>query len=97
MSKSEVSFISRKVFARIDETKCDFYTAYRDIFSDWGIMCPHPQEKRLYLGWLQLSVHTSANKWFKCSCCNTIVVNVDWMKERLSRGESVRCEKSGKI
>ena len=69
MSRSEISFITKKVFSHIEEKKCDFYTAYHEVFADWGIMCSHPQEKRLYLGWLQLSVHNSQNKWFRCSCC----------------------------
>jgi hypothetical protein len=51
----------------------DPYKVYVGIMSEWGIMCHHPQSKRMYEGTERSEFHTDRYKWFFCECCESHV------------------------
>lgn len=57
----------------IDET----YSAYVFTLHTWGIMCPHPQQHRLYDGFKHSDspIDFESSKWFNCILCSAAVIN----------------------
>ena len=56
----------------------DPYSAYIFVLSKYGIMCPHPQNKRFYDGHKKSDVVLKNYKWYNCNMCSCAVINEDW-------------------
>lgn len=52
---------------------------YAETLHLWGIMCPHPQQERLYEGGIanEHPVDFASSQWFDCRVCKTRVINRD--------------------
>lgn len=52
---------------------------HAELLHNWGVMCPHPSDYRLYNGMSQAATRPSFSEasWFSCSICNTRVINFD--------------------
>lgn len=53
------------------------YKTYAEVLSDWGVMCPHPTDKRLYDG-SKIFTETDMFRWFDCTMCGCAVINPLW-------------------
>lgn len=53
----------------------DPYDIYSQVMADWGIMCHHPQTRRLYEGKEKLAYHDTKYRWFMCTCCKAHVIS----------------------
>lgn len=52
------------------------YIAYADTLHKWGVMCPHPQQLRLYDGQSSdVPIDFQTFKWFECKLCSAEVIN----------------------
>ena len=53
------------------------YVAYVDTLHSWGVMCPHPQGHRLYMGFQASDTPLPASDapWFNCRLCGAGVFN----------------------
>jgi len=47
------------------------------VIHSWGVMCPHPQERRSYedFPWSELPVAFEERQWYSCGVCECIVIN----------------------
>jgi hypothetical protein len=73
----------------VDKQKRDPYVVYADELSNWGIMCPHPQHKRLYGGTVRSEVPVGSHRWYLCECCASHCPNdalPDWLVGKASGG-----------
>jgi hypothetical protein len=50
---------------------------YLRVMHSWGVICPHPQESRMYEGlyWSDSSVDFEECQWYVCQVCECIVIN----------------------
>lgn len=53
----------------------DPYEVYVEVMADWGVMCHHPQSRRLYEGNLKFDYPNSSYRWYLCTCCGSHVPN----------------------
>jgi hypothetical protein len=53
------------------------HTLYLGVMHSWGVICPHPQDRRVYEGlyWSDSSVPFDECSWYSCGVCNCIVIN----------------------
>jgi hypothetical protein len=79
LDDEERELVSHDVLTAIQrEAGVDEYEIYSRTLADWGVMCPHPQVKRLYEGKQRLDVPAGLLgmfKWYFCECCKTYVLN----------------------
>jgi hypothetical protein len=77
----ELAIINRTFFERIREIAPDdlsgIYAAYLQTLHEWGVMCPHPRELRLYDGWRKSDVPlpSTESRWYECGLCRAAVIN----------------------
>lgn len=76
----EKQIVSDDFFSRRQDGK-DMGKNYLEVLSSWGIICPHPQDRRLYEGSIRSEHHESNRHWFICEMCECHVINDAWMKE----------------
>ncbi len=71
--------VNRDVFSNIRSSDGDPYVVYANVLSSWGIMCPHPQTRRLYGGYRRHRVAQPVSRyfWYECECCGTLAPNTD--------------------
>lgn len=75
LEEEDRSRISSEFFALIKRSpELDHYTVFSELLSEWGVMCPHPQDQRLYSGREKMLMHSDKHRWFFCSCCRTNVM-----------------------
>lgn len=86
IDKSDLSMIAAEVF-KLAESIEDPYEAYIKVISKYGIMCPHPQNKRLYGGYLKSASQRFDFRWFNCGMCECSVIDdsYDESSERPSK------------
>lgn len=79
LSAREARMVNRDVFASIRESADDPYKLYARVLSSWGVMCPHPQSKRLYAGLQRFHTPQPASRyhWYSCECCGSLSVNLE--------------------
>jgi len=73
----------------LDKQRRDPYAVYAEELSNWGIMCPHPQHKRLYAGLVRSEAPVGSHRWYLCECCQAQVPNdalPSWLVGRASGG-----------
>lgn len=77
LSAKDIRTISKEIFSTIGSSMGDKdpYEIYIEVMMKWGIMCPHPQYKRLYEGKHRMSFPTCKYRWFLCECCSSCVIN----------------------
>lgn len=77
LSAKEQRLVAHDVFSSIRESKDDPYRVYASVVSSWGLMCTHPQSKRLYDGKFRYNVSPAADKhrWYHCECCGSSTIN----------------------
>lgn len=78
LSTEEMAILSTEIFSQMqkrDPEKTDMYEVYTGVLADWGVMCPHPQHKRLYEGKVESPVPKLNFKWYRCLACGCEVVN----------------------
>lgn len=83
LSSVEQQIISDEVFKKIRRRKLeeDHFSIYLEVLNEWGIICPHPIEKRLYVGRYRSKMPTASYSWFKCEACSCLTVNELWIAE----------------
>jgi len=71
--------VNRDVFTSIRENEGDPYKLYARVLSSWGVMCPHPQSKRLYGGVRRFHMPQPVFRyhWYSCECCGALTMNSD--------------------
>jgi len=74
ISQSDMSLIAYEIF-RLIKNYDDPYDAYILVLSKYGIMCPHPQIKRLYNGFKKSMSPLANFKWYNCSMCKCAAIN----------------------
>lgn len=85
LDEDDRSRISADFFSALKRSPAsDHYELFSEVLSAWGVMCPHPQDKRLYVGKERLILHTDKHKWFYCECCQTGVINREY-KPRIQK------------
>lgn len=64
LSKDERELVASEFFAAVwvDAQKHDYYEIYARVLASWGIMCPHPEDRRDY-----------ASRYMVCSACQAII------------------------
>lgn len=81
LSTEEIMLINASLFNEMrlseSETLDDYYQIYIKTLHSWGIMCPHPQYKRLYYGNIksEYPINFEHSKWYDCLLCGTSVIN----------------------
>jgi hypothetical protein len=78
LESNERSWLATKIFqlfGPLDEQSK--YEAYMNVLHEYGIMCPHPQHKRLYGGTEQLPKPSDQHLWYDCTMCSCTVLNED--------------------
>jgi len=88
LSLDAATRISRMIIERVkmraggekDPDPQVYYQALLEVFSEWGIMCPHPEHLRGYSSKAVETVVTDGvgmifSRWFSCSLCNAAVIN----------------------
>lgn len=75
LSEEECDIIASEVFKlkKISDEE-NIQNLYFYILSDFGVMCPHPQEERRYEGTRQKQINEIGN-WYKCLLCHCLVLN----------------------
>jgi len=58
----------------------DMDKSYIKVLSKYGIVCPHPSEKRLYSGTTRSKKPLVVHRWYDCEMCDCSVFNEHWMK-----------------
>lgn len=71
LGRIKVNSIEKKLSAD------DYYDLYAHALADWGVMCPHPHDRRLYDGEKSF-VESSSHRWFICQMCKCAVINSFW-------------------
>lgn len=70
LTVEEVQVINSTFFERVQkdppENIEDMYRIYIETLHEWGVMCPHPIERRRY---------SSCGRWYDCSLCQAAVVH----------------------
>lgn len=53
------------------------HVLYLRVMHSWGVICPHPQESRMYEGlyWSDSQVKFAECSWYACGICECIVIN----------------------
>lgn len=53
------------------------HVLYLRVMHSWGVICPHPQESRMYEGlyWSDSGVGFDECPWYVCGVCECIVIN----------------------
>jgi hypothetical protein len=74
----DMSQIAGEIF-RLAKTMDDPYQAYVSVISKYGIICPHPQKKRLYDGRHKSDVPVERYRWYDCTMCGCSAFNEHWM------------------
>lgn len=74
LTDSELSLISRDFFSRAlyARRQADPYSVYSDVLSSWGVMCPHPADRRETV---QIKKDTSVGRFFICKCCGSRIMD----------------------
>lgn len=81
LTEEELKLVNASFFRRIHESEAKelgrIYDAYVQTLHEWGIMCPHPIEHRLYEGWQSAGspLQHSESKWYQCGLCQAAVIN----------------------
>lgn len=77
LSDFEKNQFSKQFFNALflDKQRRDPYTVYVEELFSWGIMCPHPQHKRLYGGTVRSESPVDSYRWYLCECCQCPVPN----------------------
>ena len=71
----EVARIATEVFKRIgDNRDDDMHEHYLAVLIENGLMCPHPQHKRLY-GGEKSTIPLTTPAWYDCEMCRCSVFN----------------------
>lgn len=73
----DMVLISNKIFRSLSKTnnEDEMYNAYLSVLAEHGIICPHPQHKRLYCGYFQSKEPLSSYPWYECTMCGCGVIN----------------------
>ncbi len=84
LSSAEQQMVAKDIFSSIGKTGGDPYRIYAKVLSTWGIMCPHPQSKRLYGGRKRYPLPQLSEKypWYLCECCESTCSNTDGPDQR---------------
>jgi hypothetical protein len=53
----------------------EVYERYLRFLSSWGIMCPHPQERRSYPSHGSSVLPKQDDEWYTCGVCKCVVIN----------------------
>lgn len=80
LDHSELELVNREFLDRLQGRAEDIdqiYEAYAQALHSWGIICPHPQQHRMYDGFHKTDVPLKfdESRWFECRLCGTAVIN----------------------
>lgn len=64
LDEDERMAVGQEFFSEVwaDGHRRDLYEIYAEVLARWGIMCPHPKERRNFL-----------SRWSECQVCGSIV------------------------
>lgn len=85
LDEEEKRLIADEVFAEIKKQGMDSrYGAYIHVLSEWGIVCPHPQETRLYRD-VVTKTHSDFPltnfRYYECMVCECMCINEHFSRE----------------
>lgn len=70
LTADEVGMVNSTFFERVHkeppEDLDSMYKVYIETLHEWGIMCPHPVERRRF---------SLCNRWYDCALCQATVIN----------------------
>ena len=81
LTVDELTMVNSSIFLYMgisDAQNLDgYYQVYIETLHSWGIMCPHPQIRRLYDGYRKSDypIQFNESKWYSCTLCKTSVIN----------------------
>jgi hypothetical protein len=77
LTAPEKRLVARDVFSSIGRERGDPYSVYARVLASWGIMCPHPQLRRLYGGRDRHGTPQPTDRygWFRCESCGALAQN----------------------
>jgi hypothetical protein len=77
LSGDERERLAREIFIRIrsDRDRRDMYDVWADVLDEWGVACPHPRPRRLYVGHFTSYVPQPHASWYECLSCGCAVLN----------------------
>lgn len=69
LTGDELVILNNSFFERIRQRGAEdldeMYSMYVGVLHEWGVMCPHPMDRREY-SW--------DGRWYDCSLCNAAVI-----------------------
>lgn len=69
LTGGELSLLNNDFFDRVreraPETLEEMYQLYISVLHRWGVMCPHPIDRRKY---------DTSSRWYDCSLCRASVI-----------------------
>lgn len=81
LTPEEVAIVNRSFLERCRRDRVEgtdgYYGTYVSVLHEWGIMCPHPQHRRLYDGLYASDVPLPFDeaRWYHCGLCAAAVIN----------------------
>ena len=74
LTGDELAIINSSFFERIrrvtPETLEEMYQVYLTTLHEWGVMCPHPMERRDYE-----NTGPDDSRWYNCGLCKASVIH----------------------
>jgi len=91
IEKNDIALLVSEIF-KGSRHSSDRYQVWLEVFTEYGIICPHPQHKLLYEGKFKSLVPTSEYRWFNCEMCGCSVFNEYWLRKVI---EAEKADKRG--
>lgn len=91
LDQKEAMFIAREVFKKIKNNgqHDEMYRQYLLVLTKYGVMCPHPQQKRLY-NKEKLVYPSTIHMWYDCEMCGCCVLNESFEKDVDEKKEDIK-------
>ena len=89
VSETDMAKIAGQAFHKMTAMKDrDPYEVYAETLAYYGIICPHPQQKRLYGGDTRSPIPLYDPMYYDCEMCKCAVLNEQRMRKREQKEEA---------
>lgn len=83
LSQVDLEMINGHAWTKIRETRdkdpeADMLRIYLEVLTSFGVICPHPQSKRLYSSYKKSYYPLINHRWYSCEICFCLVINEHW-------------------